>query len=447
MVSWHFESDAIGYIINPLQPNLTNDEIIENLANSCATIDEFLHEIQGFSGRFVLLFNNKYSFIMTGDACHLRQMYFGTIEGNFVITSSIKLFLDYFNLELEMNNKKRELLNHPSYIQKEGAWYGDESLDDRLNKLLPNHYLDLLSKEIKRIPLFPSQKFSNEDQIIEYAATIFNGTFTSLTQRYDYIIQSLTSGWDSRILLAASKKFKENIQFYVFNISSGVSSDVWVPKKLSEKLGFNFNIIEPEELRDDFLSVYEKEHIFPRILPNTHNIQYLYDQYYENDVINVNGCATEIVRSFYGYTKGKVSLDMLLTFTGYFNTSPYVSEQIEKWYKNSYQFAQDAGIPLLDLFYWEQRMGNWGSIGPLELDIAMEEISPFNNKNLLLSLLQVDPKMRTSPNFPFFYKLIGHLWKDVLSEPFNPDENYFQHVIKANAMMKYLLLKIYHLKQ
>jgi hypothetical protein len=428
----------IGYVINPLYPNESNGDIIAKLANICTTIDEFLKEVQVLSGRYVMLFKNATSFIVTGDTCHLRQMYYGFPDESFFLTSSPRLFLDVFNFEPQISKEKMAFLNKPLFFQKESTWYGDEYIDDRLKKILPNHYLDLNKKEKKRIPIIRAS-YSNEEQIIEYASLILRNTLYALTNRYK-VMQPLTAGLDSRILLAASRSIKEKIQFYVFDLFVKNAPDIWVPDHLNKKLNLNLKIVKPGDLRSDFLDVYKKEHLFPRILPKTAHLQYHYDSKYSPDTINVNGNCAEITRLVYGYTTKKISLDMLLTFSKYQGKIPYFNEQSEKWFIDAGPYAEEYGISLMDLFYWEHRIGNWHALWPFEQDIAMEEISPFNNRSLINALFQVKPKRRRSPNYPFFYKLTEHLWKDVLSEPVNPG-GYIKKVIEANSSIKYLSIK------
>jgi hypothetical protein len=435
------ELALLGYAIDPLHPYLTNDDIVSRLADTCGTLADLFAEIQILSGRYVVLYRNDSCFVAVGDACHLRQIYFGIIDGDLILTSSPKLLLTYLHCDLQMSRDKRAFVETPAFAKQESAWYGDRSLDDRLYKLLPNHYLDLKSQEVRRMPPLPLHECSNEEQVMDYVSSVLQGTYSCLSERYR-LIQALTAGWDSRVLLSAGRKMKDQIRFYVFAPSGEEPPDVWVPRNLSGRLGLNFTVIRPEALRDDFLTDYREEHVIPRVLPKTAHIQYHYDRHYTQDVVNVNGNAAEIARCFYGHTTRRVTLDMLLVFSGYGHTVDFVKTEIEKWYDDARQYAQDSGIPLLDLFYWEQRMGNWGALAPFEQDIAVEEISPFNNRSLLGSLLRVDPKRRRSPDYRFFRRLVQHLWADALSEEVNPGAPHMKQVIKGSSTMKYYALKL-----
>ena len=82
--------------------------------------------------------------------------------------------------------------------------------------------------------------------------------------------------------------------------------------------------------------------------------------------------------------------------------------------------ARDYGFKILDLFCWEQRMGNWQAMSQTEWDIVQEVFTPFNCRELLTTLLAVDLKFRKEPNYRLYREIINTLWNDVLSEPINP---------------------------
>lgn len=432
----------LGYVLDPFSPEDDNQTIIDKLSKQCSTADDFFRESRKFSGRYVLLYKNDFSYLVTGDACHLRHIYYGVDKDNLVFTSSVKLFLEAFQYELKISDEKLTIVQMPSFLKEEHAWYGDEAYDDRLKKLLPNHYFDVNEKIKKRLPIF-QQKFSGEKDIIEFASMILKNTISSLNRRYK-ILQPLTSGLDSRILLAASRDVKEHIQYYVFGDPQQDVPDVWVPKKLKEKYGLDLKIINPEPLREDFLENFRKEFVFPRILGKTANIQHHYYSGYGQEVININGNCSEITRLTSGFTRRRISLDMVFTFNNYKGKIPYFNNQLEAWYADAQMYAAEFGIPLLDLLYWEQRIGNWHALWQQEQDIAIEECSPFNNLSLIAALCQVVPDERKSPHYLFYPKLISHLWPEILSEPINPGNkgSYIQRVVKGSTTAKYIGRKI-----
>lgn len=61
----------------------------------------------------------------------------------------------------------------------------------------------------------------------------------------------------------------------------------------------------------------------------------------------------------------------------------------DKWLKVKKDFARDKNLDLMKLFYREMRMPNWGSQYQQEADLAMEEFAPFNNREIILRLLDL----------------------------------------------------------
>jgi hypothetical protein len=432
----------IGFIIDPGDPAATNSQIVSSLVRKCRKYEDLFEATEGFTGRYVLIYKNELSFIVTGDACHLRQIYYGKINGSLICTSSPRLFLDAFKIEPSISAEKMEIINNSSFIKNESIWYGDESIDTRLKKLLPNHYLDLSGLQNRRIPVFSLNNFKCEEQIFNYVAVVLRNTFMSLADKYK-LLQPLTAGWDSRVLLAASRYQIDRIRYYVFDESSGTSPDAWIPARLGKKLDLDFKILQPGVLRDDFIYKYKKEHIYPRILAKTNHIQHHYDSNHMHNVLNVNGNCAEIARCYYGYTSGKITPGVLFTFaeSAIKAKFPYFRTKLQEWYDQALQYSADSGIPMMDLFYWEQRIGNWHALWPFEQDFALEEISPFNNRALLKALLMIKPQQRTTPRYHFIKRLIEYLWKDVLSEPINPKDILLPEYFKSNTLIRYMGVK------
>ena len=427
------EVTLLGPVIDPMRPTMTNAEIAAYLAASCASVENLFKEIQGLSGRYVVVYKNETDFVAIGDACNFRQMYFCFVDGHLVLMSSPKLFLEYFDYDLQMSESKKKLTEMPEYKRTQSAWFGDKSFDDRLRKVLPNHYLDISKKESRRIPFLSSPKFSNEGEIIEYASSMLTGTFSSLAARYK-LLQALSSGYDTRMLLAATKKVKDEIQFFCCERSE---ADISVSTNLSKALGLRFNAVRREPLRDSFLAEYKREYIEPRIQQNTWYIQHHYDMHYDKDTVIINGNVTEIARCYFGLSEREVKLNMLLAFSGYGKKSAFVTNELERWYPEATAWGRSQGINNLDLFCWEQVMGNWCALFAFEQDIAIEQISPFNNRSLILGLLQAKGKRRKGPRYPFFRALIQHLWPDTLSVPINPDMTYFRGHIRSSLTTHY----------
>ena len=438
----------LGDAIDPFAPDAANSDIAERIARSCDDLDDLWAALRTLSGRFVLIFECSTAAVVVGDACHFRQIYYSFIDNSIVFTSSPKFFLDYHGFNLESSAAKSEFMNTTEFLRSESAWVGDQSIDDRLHKLIPNHYLDLRQRAVKRLPVGESSESSGadgEDEVLEYGAQILRGTIAGLKRRYS-LLQPLTAGIDSRILLAAAREYRNDIQFYVFDRLGDrritASDDVSISKALADQLGLKFAVWTAADLRPDFLEEYRQEHVAPRVTPLTADLQLHYDLH-RGRFVNVNGNSSEIVRCVYGTTPGPVRPSMLAELSGYGRGSAFSREQLAAWYRDAVDYSKESKVPLLDLFYWEQRMGNWGAAYPAELDIAIEEISPFNNRAYFDRMFTVSSSQRRAPDWAFFRRLAEAMWPEVLAQPINPSVPQLRtRLVKQNSHVRYVGLRM-----
>ena len=407
----------LGTVVDPLKPENDNQAIVRDLADECDTSGALYREAQKLSGRFVLLLNSNDEFVAVHDACALRQVYYSFVDGKIVLTSSLRMFLELHDEQISIEEGAKEFTESPEYVSREHAWYGDRCLDARFRQLLPNFSLDLLRRKAIRLPV--AREILNEVDTVAYAARVLEGTIEALVRRGP-VIQALTAGWDSRILLAAAKRFRHDISFFVFDMEDGSQADVEVPRKLAANLGFDLKVIRPLQLQEEFLDVYRAEHVDPRVLPKTRHVQHHFLEKSHRDATNVNGNCAEIARCFYGRPGIGSRPIVFQHFSGYSSENKYALKSINEWLAGAQSYAAENQIEVLDLFYWEQRMGRWGALAPAELDIAIDEISPFNNRNLLLSIMQQPARQRVAPSYTFFRNLVNEMWPEVLTEPINP---------------------------
>jgi len=130
---------------------------------------------------------------------------------------------------------------------------------------------------------------------------------------------------------------------------------------------------------------------------------------------------------------------MLLRYSGYGYESPVIERAIREWLADTRAFARQQRISILDLFYWEQRLGNWGALGMAEMDIAIEQISPYDNGELLGLMLAAPAALRKGPRYQLFERICRVLAPETLGEPINPDDSRLMSRIRANAGLRYVV--------
>lgn len=440
IVSVGFEALLIGVAVDPQRPADSLQEILDRSFQTAPdTAEAGCLRVNHLTGRFILLTRIAEQLTISGDACHLRQILFGNIEGVQCASSSEKLLLLHAGADLRVSADKQRFMKSPLFMRNENAWVGSSAHDDRISRLLPNHCLSLPAGQIRRLPLSVPTSNRGEAEVIDFAASALHGVFAALTKN-NRLIQPITAGLDSRLLLAASLPFKDQIDYYIFvrPDSPGTTQDAAVAQVLADRLKLNFKVITPQTVTADFKRQLAAEQLFPRHLPKIENTQYHFHRPDRDTVININGNATEICRSYYGRERGQPSFARVSHFLGYSPNDAFVNQALAPWYADAINTARESGVCLTDLLYWEQRMGNWGAVTPFEQDIAIEEVAPFNNKQLLLRLLTIPSKQRCGPDFNFFLRFLARMSPDAAAVPINPQVSRYRKYISGSSTATYL---------
>jgi len=137
---------------------------------------------------------------------------------------------------------------------------------------------------------------------------------------------------------------------------------------------------------------------------------------------------------------------MLYYFSGYGDKFKYIKDAIDHWMEAAIEYSNEYSIPLLDLFYWENKMANWGAQYLFEQDISIEEFWPLSNKNIFMCLFKIPAYRRSLPGCKVHRNLIQYLWPEILCEPINPlgRRAYIQMMFGRYSTLRYYKAR-YHL--
>ena len=252
---------------------------------------------------------------------------------------------------------------------------------------------------------------------------ILRNSFSAIVGRYDAVM-ALSGGLDSRILLAASKDFREKLVYFVdrMGILAEDHPDVWVSKGIAEKFGINHMVVNSSnDLPGWFVSLLSHNVTGARVLPKTRSI-------YENFVtderrIKINGNASGLFKNHYNkYGKlnlKDISTEDIIRLFGFKDLPEFAVREIDAWRKNL-DCDPVEGFNILDLLYWEHKNAHWGAQYPAEQDIAVEELSPFNCRLLIETLCSAPRRLRYAPDYSILRDLIRSMWPEALSFPINP---------------------------
>jgi hypothetical protein len=382
------------------------------------SLKDVLYHSQKLTGRYTILYSNESSTTVIPDPLAHKSLYFHT--GHNLVTSSLKLLLDSIKLDFGKRPSVNEFVGTDQFRNNESAFVGDKTVFQSVNRVLPNHILDISEMYTFRRPLFLPDIHQNPGS---YIADNISSTVQSFNDRHELLV-ALTAGWDSRTILSCSKSVVQDISWFTFSHQFDKKHpDVKISQQIASECDFDYSIYYPKTLKDDFQSALDAYLCRPRSLPKTRNIQFLHDNFDPSETIYLTGNGGEILRSYYEPPDDGENLIQYLCNVLQYPNSDFVRTEIEDWLPDAAEYAQKYDIPLMDLLYWEQRMGRWGALAPREKDIAIRGISPFSNYELLLAGLDVPRNQRTPPEHELFRNIIGSKWPALLEYRFNPSES------------------------
>jgi len=436
----------LGFILDPFNPQATNMDICSKLINQVDPGDDVFQRVEHMGGRYVIVLSAHNDTKIFNDAMGQKTIYYTRDSSGLIWCASQWGSLSE-QLRLEFGKDTwNEFLESRFFNKDPQYWYpGDSSPFKAIYHLQPNHYLDLKTSEVVRYWPKANLDFGPIDRCVEQSAEILRGLMKAASHRFNLAL-ALSAGYDSRLILAASREVSKDIVFFsqIYPGMDEKSMDIRISDKLLLKLGLDHRIVRcPSKIDDpDFLEIYKKNIPTARLI-RALGIYCSYKLWGETDTVVMVGLGGELYRCKYGdrrkYSgnKSRVNAKTLARFT-WMRGNDFAIRQYEKWLSTTEQIWKDYGINTLDLFHWEQRKANWGSLGIMESDIAHETFLPNNCRRHLAILLSTHEKYRMPPNYELNRRLLSYLWPETLDVPINPYPFKVRTKMRARRLMRRL---------
>jgi hypothetical protein len=406
----------LGDLFDYRDPSKGNKSILNDLIT--CNFEQLTELIAHYSGRFVIIFTRNGLIHLLHDAMATRKIYYVFHNKELWMASQPHLLAKVTGIRHTANKEKLLFYNSEAFHQLHNASIGNTTCYDGIFQLMPNHFLDVSSFQVKRYWPNRAVHFRPVNEVVEQCSEMINGFMEGIANRYKVMLP-VTAGKDSRMLMAGSGKCKEKIFFYVNREKclNPESADLKIPVKLFNRLGLNFHVIDPYlDIDDDFKTVYFSNNPYAseKFLPHIYN-------YYKNyaDRVNLPGNIASAGYELYNYKEMEITAESLAHLNNV-GTYKYAISYYESWLNSCKDICAVSNLTLLHLFYWEERMGNWGSQVQLDKDIAQEDINPFNCRKLVETFLSVPGKFLERPDFLLQRKIISHMWPELLQVPINP---------------------------
>jgi hypothetical protein len=418
-----FKATLIGFMIDWTNENAGDADILSNVLNGINRIEDVFERCNSIGGRWVLVVSDDNRTILFSDTCGLRQVFYTSEKhSERWIASQPNLIAELLGIK-QYSAEAEEFISSFYFVNSPEYWWpGESSPYENIKHLLPNYFLEVDTADASRFWPIKAKQVISLDEGIQKAARILKGLLAAANNRFDLALP-LTAGQDSRLLLASCKDVIADIYVYTqkYYFMRDNDRDVVVPQRLMNKLGFKHNIINcPSEMDNDFKEIYK------RSISTAHDVWGVKVQgllaEYPQEKICLKGNCNEIARCEYhryGYPRKHIDAKFIASLTYGLSDNQFAIEYYDKWLRDLGDIEGQYGYRVLDLFYWEHKMGCWQAMQQQEWDIAQEEFTPFNCRELLDVMLGVDEKFRRPPKYVFFMRLIKYIWPEVLVEPIN----------------------------
>jgi len=416
------ELTLLGFAVDPRNANSTDAEILEAMMMRAKSARDVLKLSAILGGRWVLIAIDPQSGLLFTDPMGLREVYY-LIGAEPWCASQFRHIAQPLGLEIDStirdgfmsSNYARE---HPEYF-----WPGDLTPYREIKHLTPNHFLDLDTMLPERF--WPDNQLPARSlaQCVDEAAPLFEGLLRGAHHRFPLALP-ITAGFDSRTILAATRSFAKDVFHYTLRPHDMNSDheDLEITGRLLRQLGLQHHQIRcPSATSRDFWTLYD-ESVSPAHTIASRLAEGL-SQEYRPGHVSLSGHGSEIYRCFY-YHGGNHPLAVDGTWLANkvgMRGVPGAEEVFGSWLKGAQSAADSSGIMILDLFYWENRVGRWAANGQAQWDIVHERFTPSNCRVLLECMLSADRLNRLAPHYRLNQRLIRALWPELLRIPFNPN--------------------------
>lgn len=402
---------CIGHPFLPAEPAMGNQAIARWLAQQCGHFEQLEDALAELAGRWLIVAVVNGASRVYLDAAGTRSLfYMKRTNSSLIAASSPALLAMHAGLALDV-----DVLRH-CYEQKwTDGWYGQNTPYEGCRQLLPNFFLDVRSREAKRYwPRQPIAAVPTNEAAARIAAML-EGTINAAAARRP-LYMGLTGGYDSRVLMGCAGERRRDIHYFTIRRKPSSKDDVDKAILLAKRFSLSHTVVNQAKTRD------KNERLVTTLTVGGLQWDFVNDllqswKFIPVDAFELVGNVAEVLRCYYDQSRfGANEIDAhALCRICHVPPSDLALQSFMSWLDS---VPHDAGVDLLDLFYWEHRIGAWGALGWGAYDAYVERVLPFNCKKLLEIGLGVNRKDRAPP-FDLFREILRVRHPDQLSIPFN----------------------------
>lgn len=409
----------LGYVIDPNNIDFTDYDILRNILENSDTFADFQKNSISLSGRWILIYLSDSEKKIFNDPATARHIYYST-AGEMILGSNSNT-INYY-IEHPINNDKDylEYTNSRFFNINEGEWYLDTTKYKNIYKLVANHYFDLA--ENKACRFWIEAPYIDYETSISRACQIMVNSLKALDKRNYYKFLALTAGYDSRVVYAASYAANIDTKYFLSTMNTLKENhpDLVIAGQILKDDNKELMIVDDlDPLSEDFIYYYQRNMDSSRIYPKTLTAQHMLNSpEFPDNTLVLTGNYSEIFKDYYRKREAASGAE-IAKLVGIPKKYKVFDKPFDDWIDENRKLIKESKINMMDLFFWEHRLPNFGVNYVANQDIAAEEFSIFNNRELIMILIKAKYANKTN-HFQIFKDIIERFHPRLMTYPINP---------------------------
>lgn len=283
-----------------------------------------------------------------------------------------------------------------------------------LRRLLPGHWLDLETGHTKRF--WPRRESLGPTLSVSDAARQAGAAIRRLVE--GVVVQceaaiSLTAGFDSRVLLAASRDVRRQAQYYTIDLG-GVDS--YQAPRIAEQLGLSHQLVKPVLSGPEDISWWDDA------------VGHCVREQNRSTYLTLGGIGPSVlVQGAFGeagrgrlYRQDAERIDAIRPDPAFLASrltipaAPEHFEELERWLEPL------AGLPtsvVMDLAYIELRGASWAMAQAPAQKAIRPALAPFAQRATFDAFLRTPPRIKADKTL--FRTMLEQLWPEAAAFPIN----------------------------
>lgn len=410
---------VLGFFVDPDNINYSNYDILKDMLEKSYDFNDFQQKSMSLTGRWILIYISDTEKKIFNDPATSRHIYYSSGD-EMILGSNSNIINYYIDHEKNKNPEFLEYISSKYYNINEVEWYSDATGYENIYKLLPNHYYDVDNKQSQRYWL--EIPYIDYNHAIDRATELLVNSFKAIDMRDYYKIFGLTSGFDSRVIYAAASYAGIDTKYFLstMNILKADHPDLVIAKEILNDYNKELIVLDKlNPLKDEFAYYYKENIEDSQILPKALTAQHLlYSPDFPENTLYITGNNSAVFKDFYGKREASSGKE-ISKLTEIPKKYTIFDDSFDRWIDENKDLVEKANINMMDLFYWEHRLANFGVKYVANQDIAVDEFSAFNNREMFLLLMKSKHENKIDHKV-IFKDIINKLDPKLMTYPINP---------------------------